>query len=277
MPIPVSNSRIKLSQGSIFWREVGQGSTVVFLHGSWKEGSQWLPVMQQLSDRCHCFAPDLLGFGESNPLNDRGSIALQVECLQQYLDSLNLPEIYLVGHSLGAWVAASYAIKNLERVRGLVLLSPEGIVTENWQENWLQQHWQEREKSVASSFVRFLSTIVKQLPWDLPLKRWLQTLLLGDPGDPTDKLFFKRPSAEIEAEFLHDFLNFLRVPVVVLCGDRDRPQTIEISRAYATLCPQGQLKMIPEADTSLPETLPNLVAEEIGQFLQSQSRPTVKH
>ena len=81
MPLPVRNSRIKLSQGLLFWREVGQGSAIVFLHGSWKDSSQWLPVMQQLSKHCHCFAPDLLGFGESEVVKGRCSIALQVECI----------------------------------------------------------------------------------------------------------------------------------------------------------------------------------------------------
>lgn len=270
MPLPVRNARIKLSQGLIFWREVGQGSPIVFLHGSWKDSSQWLPVMQHLSEQSHCFAPDLLGFGESDPVKGPSSIALQVESLQEYLDSLNLSEIYLVGHSLGAWVAASYALKHWEQVRGLVLLAPSGVVTESWQKNWQQQNWQHRGRAIAAWLVRSLSSLVKQLPGDLPIQRWLKKRALPQPPDATAKLLFQRRRAEIEAEFLHDRLNVLQVPILVLCGDRDQPQTIEIARAYASLCPQGELKMIPETDGSLAETLSDRVAAEIRQFLQPE-------
>ncbi len=268
MPLPVRNSRIKLSQGLIFWREVGQGSAIVFLHGAWKDSSQWLPVMQQLSNQCHCFAPDLLGFGESDPVKVHYSIALQVECVQEYLNSLNLSQIYLVGHSLGAWVAASYALENLEQVSGLVLLSPSGVVTESWYKNWQQQHWKQLLIAFASSVVRSLDSLLRLSPWNLPRQSWLKKFALRQPPDATAKILFQRRRAEIEAEFLQDRLNFLQVPVLVLCGDRDRPQTLETSRTYAGLCPQAQLKMIPEADASLAETLPDRVVEEIRQFLQ---------
>jgi pimeloyl-ACP methyl ester carboxylesterase len=267
MPLPVRNARIKLSQGLIFWREVGQGTPIVFLHGSWKDSSQWLPVMQGLSNQSHCFAPDLLGFGESDPVKGHCSIAFQVECLQEYLNSLSLSKIYLVGHSLGAWVAASYALKNLEQVKGLVLLAPEGVVTESWHKNWQQQNWQHRSKKIADWLWRSLSNIVKQLPGNLSLQRWLQKQALPQPPDATAKLLFQRRRAEIQAESLHDRLQFLNLPVLVLCGDRDRPQTLEICRVYARLCPQGKLTIIPETDGTLAESLPDLVVQEIQQFL----------
>lgn len=267
MPLPVRNSRIKLSQGLLFWREVGQGSPIVFLHGFGKDSSQWLPVMQQLSRQSQCFAPDLWGFGDSEPIDIHYSIALQVESLEEYLDSLNLSKIYLVGHSLGAWVAASYALKHLERVSGLVLLSPEGVLTDDWQKNWHQQYWQKQRKTIASWLVRSLSKLVNKLPWDLPLQRWLQKLALNQSTDSTAKGIFQRRRAEIEAEFLQDRLNSLTTPVLVLCGDRDQPQIQEMSRVYASLCPQAQLKIIPEADGSLAETFPDRLATEIQQFL----------
>ena len=121
------NSRVKLSVGQIFWREIGQGPSLVFLHGSWEDGSQWLRTIELLNSHYQCFAPDLLGFGDSERPNVHYSIELEVECLAQYLDTLNLREVYLIAHSVGGWVAASYALKYPDRVQGLVLLAPEGV------------------------------------------------------------------------------------------------------------------------------------------------------
>jgi haloalkane dehalogenase len=79
------NSRIKLPQGLLFWREVGEGMPIIFLHGAWNDSSQWLKVMELLSQDAHCLAPDLLGFGESDRPNIHYSIDLQVDCLAKFL------------------------------------------------------------------------------------------------------------------------------------------------------------------------------------------------
>ena len=105
------NSRIKLNQGILFWREVGTGIPMIFLHGAWNDGSEWVSTMELLAENIHCFSPDLLGFGESANPNIHHSIDLQVECLADFLEALKLEKVYLVGNSLGGWIAASYALK----------------------------------------------------------------------------------------------------------------------------------------------------------------------
>ncbi|MBA3923667.1 MAG: alpha/beta fold hydrolase, partial [Nostocaceae cyanobacterium] len=121
------NSRMKLSGGRIFWREIGEGTAVILLHGSWQDSGQWVAVMDYLRQDHHCFAPDLLGFGDSEHPQIHYSIDFEVECLAEYLEALKLRHVYLVGHSLGAWVAASYALKYPDQIGGLVLLAPEGV------------------------------------------------------------------------------------------------------------------------------------------------------
>lgn len=96
------NSRVKLSGGVLFWREIGGNSNnVVFLHGSWHDSNQWLPVMERLSLHYHCFAPDLPGFSESEFSATHYSINQIVESLAEYIATLKLEKVYLVGHSLG--------------------------------------------------------------------------------------------------------------------------------------------------------------------------------
>ena len=65
------NSRRKLSQGLLFWSETGEGIPVILLHGAWNNSSQWSLVIEKLAQDFHCFAPDLLGFGESEKTTDK--------------------------------------------------------------------------------------------------------------------------------------------------------------------------------------------------------------
>ncbi len=49
---------VKLPAGTIRYREAGQGKPVVFVHGYLVDGRLWSGVVDRLSDRCRCLAPD---------------------------------------------------------------------------------------------------------------------------------------------------------------------------------------------------------------------------
>ena len=49
---------IDLPAGRIRYREAGEGKPVVFVHGYLVDGRLWDGVVDRLSDRCRCLAPD---------------------------------------------------------------------------------------------------------------------------------------------------------------------------------------------------------------------------
>jgi pimeloyl-ACP methyl ester carboxylesterase len=270
MTLPLSNSRIRLPLGQVFWREVGQGPILIFLHGSWSDGNQWLSVIEHLSQDYHCFALDLLGFGESERPKLHYSIQLQVECLLQYLDALHLPQVYLIGHSLGGWIAASYALKYLDRVSGLVLLSPEGIQTEGYRKTWQQAQWLLGRPPLVSGILRALLPLARLFGHHKGIEqtlRWQQQL----KNSPTAcKLFFQRRLLEIQAEFLQEQLEWLKVPTLILQGKNDTPSAIARSQIFADNTPEAQLQIIDRGGHDLPEALPGLVARYIRDFVKNQ-------
>ncbi|MEL6322396.1 MAG: alpha/beta hydrolase, partial [Cyanobacteria bacterium J06626_14] len=136
MPLPVRNNRVRLPQGPLFWREIGEGDVLVFLHGAWATGEQWLDVVHQLGQTYQCFAPDLLGFGESTRRIKHYSVQLEVEGLADYLKLLRIKRCVLIGYGLGAWVASAYALAYPDSVRGLIAASPEGVMLEKLNGRW---------------------------------------------------------------------------------------------------------------------------------------------
>ncbi|AFZ12867.1 alpha/beta hydrolase fold protein [Crinalium epipsammum PCC 9333] len=268
MPQPLSNSRIRLSQGQIFWREVGTGPTLVFLHGSWSDGSQWIPIIERLSSNYHCLVPDLLGFGDSERRKIHYSIELEVECLAEFLASLNQRHIYLIGHSLGGWIAASFALKHPEKVRGMVLLAPVGL-----------------QKGKARTLGWLTRLLLLKIPMGLWLARSIKPLasVLGKPplinqtlkyrqlllNSPTTcKLFFQRNWSEIQAELLHLKLESLQVPTLILQGGRDTMSAIAQSKAYADLIPTSEHHIISIGENDLPQQFPAEVVQYIRDFIK---------
>ncbi|MDZ8184661.1 MAG: alpha/beta hydrolase [Nostoc sp. ChiSLP02] len=261
------NSRRKLSQGQLFWREAGAEIPVIFLHGAWNDSSQWLSVMESLSEDFHCFAPDLLGFGESENPNIHHSIDLQVECLAEFLQAVKLEKVYLVGHSLGAWIAASYALKYPENVNSMVLLAPEGVEIAGQAEYCRRMRRLLSYPPLAIKLLRSLIPLTKILGWyekitqDLQLRQELLRYPIAC------QLLFKRRQAEFEAELLQKRLYMLEVPVLILQGAQDTPETLAKSQVYTQLTPKVELKMIADAGNNLPESCAGDVAMYIREFI----------
>ncbi len=139
--VVMRTGRLKVPSGTLFWHEAGRGDALIFLHGSWHDSGQWLPVMQTLATEYHCLVPDLIGFGESASTATVHSVDLEVEALYTLLQALRISRCVLVGHSLGAWVALRYAQHYPNQVRGVAVVEPEGLVgakTSRWRlDRWL--------------------------------------------------------------------------------------------------------------------------------------------
>jgi pimeloyl-ACP methyl ester carboxylesterase len=265
------NSRIKLSQGLLFWREVGEGIPVIFLHGSWNEGSQWVPVMELLSLDFHCFTPDLLGFGESDIPDIHYSIDLQVEYLGEFLQSLKLESVYLVGHSLGGWVAASYALKYPENVRGLVLLAPEGAATEAKEKHLQQMQNLLQRSEFTFTLLRLLRPIAKLFGWKINVNEEWKLRRKIDEFPTACELLYQRQKPEIYAEYLETRLHFMQPPVLILQGSKDSQEALGVSQVYAQLIPKASFKNIAHGENDLPQKFSGVVSEEIRDFIKSKN------
>lgn len=261
------NSRIKLSQGLLFWRESGSGSPIVLLHGAWNDSSEWVSVMEFLSLNFHCFAPDLLGFGESDIPEINYSIDIEVESLAEFLNALKLENVCLVGHSLGGWIAASFALKYPEKVDNLVLIAPEGLDTESSQKPWQKMQRLYKRSPFIFSILKLLRPVMSFFGWKTQVEsEWIlrQKLLQNPTGS---QLMYLRRSAEIESESLQNRLFSIDVPALILQGGKDSPEAQAMSQAYAQQLTKGLLRIIPHGENELPSACAGIVAGEIKDFL----------
>jgi len=262
MSLPIRNVRFQLSQGSLFWREVGRGLPLVFLHGAWQDGEQWMPLLQGFGDRHHCLAPDLLGFGESSRLPATASINLQVEVLEEWLDSLRCESVVLIAEGLGAWIAATYALRFPERVQGLVLIAPEGV-------RGNPRRWS-LERSLVGRFpwrawfLQAIAPLARPLGW-----RWVAHQLAWRHQlrrSPTAcHLLFRRRSRLIQAEYLDEQIGWLKMPLLLLQGEQASPTTVAMTRAYSA-APLANMRIIPSSDPEEMATA-EAIAPEIRSWL----------
>jgi len=106
------------------YREVGRGEPVILLHGY----TQRLELMSELADSLakdfRVIVPDQRGFGESSKFSDPARFGrVMGDDAIALLDAVQLRRAHLVGHSMGALVAANVAARFPDRVRTATLLA----------------------------------------------------------------------------------------------------------------------------------------------------------
>lgn len=112
-------------RGQISYREAGNGMPLVLLHGISSGAASWLGQLAGLEPHLRVIAWNAPGYGASTPLAiDAPKAADYAASLAAFVDAQKLDRFVLVGHSLGALMAAAYADMHPEKIAGLVLLSP---------------------------------------------------------------------------------------------------------------------------------------------------------
>ena len=118
-------STLTIDGATLAHTATGSGETVVLLHCSASSGSQWRALAGQLQDRFHVIAPDLYGYGASEPWGGCGpfSLAAEAESVAALIARCAGP-VHLVGHSYGGAVALRLALDQPARLHSLTLIEP---------------------------------------------------------------------------------------------------------------------------------------------------------
>ncbi len=112
---------------SIRYYDTGSGPPLVLVHGVGGDADQWAFCLPGLARSNRVIALDLLGFGRSDKPGIDYRIAGFVEVLGRFLAALDIPRASLLGHSLGGWIVASFALQHPDRVDKLILNDAAGI------------------------------------------------------------------------------------------------------------------------------------------------------
>ena len=117
----------------------GEGLPIVLLHGNPTSSYLWRNVIPHLTRLGRCIAPDLIGMGDSDKLEDSGPDRYRFvehrQFLNGFLSEMGIhKDIVFVIHDWGSALGFDWAFRNPEGVRGIAYM--EAIVQPvNW-EDW---------------------------------------------------------------------------------------------------------------------------------------------
>ena len=266
-----------LSEGAVHHVELGRGRPLLLLHGAGGGGANWYRVMGALAATRRVLAPDLPGFGFSDPVALRTPLGVRAaEHLEGWLDARAIRSCDVVGTSFGALAAMRLAQGVRVRVDRLVLIDAVGLGAEL---PWL----------VRCACTRLGGPALARSTTRAGTRFLLRSLLTSTrlPADHEDALIsYLAASAQLDttrhleralrgfgalrgqSEILSDGeLRALRVPTLLLWGERDRFVPTSHGARAARNLPHATLHVIAGAGHSPNWERPDEVSAALLAFL----------
>ena len=108
---------------SISYVDQGEGAPIVLVHGIPTSSFLWRDMIGKLSNHGRIIAPDLPGFGLSEPPpNGDYSISNYARLLESFLRALSIHGGTLVCHDFGGPITVTYALRNPDKYERLVIV-----------------------------------------------------------------------------------------------------------------------------------------------------------
>lgn len=114
--VPVEGGSLRVGR----WRGDAGAPVVVAAHGITSNHLSWALVGEQA--RATVVAPDLRGRGRSSEVSGEAGVERHSDDLMAVADHLGAERVVLVGHSMGAFVAAAFHERAPDRTTGVVLV-----------------------------------------------------------------------------------------------------------------------------------------------------------
>jgi pimeloyl-ACP methyl ester carboxylesterase len=125
MTMTQTNERkeIDLPAGRIRYREAGSGKPIVFVHGYLVDGRLWDGVVDRLSDRYRCIAPDWPIGSQRTAMKPEADLSPPgiAATIDSFLEALDLEDVTIVGNDSGGAMSQVLVTQRPQRVGRLVL------------------------------------------------------------------------------------------------------------------------------------------------------------
>lgn len=124
---PYGKKFVKINGKRMAYVEVGEGDPIVFLHGNPTSSYLWRNIIPHLADKGRCIAPDLIGMGDSEKLEDSNENSYTFMQHREYLDGLLAQlgvhkNVTLVIHDWGSALGFDWANRHRDAVKGIAYM-----------------------------------------------------------------------------------------------------------------------------------------------------------
>ena len=262
----------------IFFKDWGKGKPVVFSHGWPVTSDFWDPQMLFLRQRGYrVIAHDRRGHGRSSQPDEGHNMDTYADDLAALLDTLDIKDATLVGHSTGGGEVTRYVGRHgTHRISKVILIAPvvPAMAQSETNPNGVPMAVYD---GIRQGMTQDRSEFLKQIAvpvygFNRPKAKVSQGLIdslwaagmMGAINAEYDCI-----KALSETDFTEDLKKF-NVPTLFIQGDDDQIVPLELSSTRASkLVEDSTVKIYPGAPHGLSQTMANEVNADILAFIES--------
>lgn len=242
-----------IANTNIVYRRGGSGTPLLFVHGAGGSANA-IGLLEKLTDTHDVILPDHPGFGESDTPDWLGSIHDMAFYYLDFLETLDLRDVHIVGQSLGGWISMELAIRSTERVSRLTLCGAAGISLPDVAMGDLFS-WDKETRYRTMIFHKELAEKLLALP-SSP-----EQDAIAAKNEETTRLLAWEP--RFHDPDLHKWLHRIQVPTHIIWGSDDPVFPSPYGEKLQDLIPGATLSVIEECghlpQVDAPDQLKKLI------------------
>lgn len=251
------------------------GVPVVLLHGIGSNARSFEPLMARFAEDRTLIAWDCPGYGRSAPLAAEWPTAQDYsEVLQRLLDGLKVPRAIVIGHSLGAIIAARFAAANPSRAVGVALISPAvGYRTLPGASlpDGIRARLDELARLGPEAFAASRARALVHKPDRKPEVAARVEAAMAAVRLPS----YAQAARMLASAWIFDDVAALQAPTIVICGANDRVTPPDQTKRVADAVPSlvrigGDLVLITDAGHAVTQERPEEVARRLAGLIDAQ-------
>jgi 2-hydroxy-6-oxonona-2,4-dienedioate hydrolase len=213
------------------WLERGEGEPIVLLHGLMGRMDHWDSTLQALAPLGRPIAPDVPILDEA--LTDP-TVGGLTEHVRAFLDAIEIPTAVVGGNSLGGHLALELALRDPQRVSGLILTGSSGLFERSFSRGVPHVPTTEFVRQKMEEIFYDASLVTPA--WVEAVRRTLTTRSLAR------RIIQVARSAK--RSNLEHRLGEIPAPTLVVWGKDDRITPPEVAERFAALLPDAELVFI---------------------------------
>jgi pimeloyl-ACP methyl ester carboxylesterase len=277
-------SQAKLPQGTINYRESGEGPPIVFVHGLLVDGRLWRKVTPLLEDRFRCIVPDLPLGSHRTPMSPDADLSPPglARLIADFLEALELEDVVLVANDTGGAISQITAANHPERIGRLVLTNCDAF------ENFLPPafrplQWAARVPGGLTGMMAGMRfTALRRLPlaygWLIkrdfagaPTREWVDPFLTNREIRRDTVKVLRGIDSRYTIEAAEKLRTFDR-PALLAWAVEDRFFKIAYAERLAATISGATLERIEDSYTFVSEDQPERLAELIARFAREPAQ-----
>jgi pimeloyl-ACP methyl ester carboxylesterase len=280
----IRSEELQLPQGTIRYRDIGEGEPIVFVHGYLVDGRLWTETAEQLATSHRCLVPDWPLGAHASAMNEDADLTPPgiARIIADFLDALDLRGVTIVANDSGGAMSQVLVTRHPERIGRLVLTNCDTF------------------ENFPPSVFKLLPPLAKLpgamtvvgLPFRVPAlrraafapfaKRPIPAALVDSwmkpsQSDPAINRDTAKVTAGMNKRFTLEAAERLKTfdrPTLIAWAPEDRVFKLADARKLAGMIPGARLETIDDARTFVALDQPQRLAELIGNFVaETESAP----